>query len=121
MSTTPSHGSFGGTTWNLGDLGQGSSATLTVVVTVGPSAVLGTDIVTLTSAVLAADETLVNTGDDSATETTSIETQTDLAVSMTESVDPVVAGSGAGNLSYTVTVSNEGPRSRRSRTGRGRR
>ncbi|MCP4662904.1 MAG: DUF11 domain-containing protein [bacterium] len=33
----------------------------------------------------------------------------DLAVSMTESVDPVVAGSGTGNLTYTVTVTNHGP------------
>jgi len=33
----------------------------------------------------------------------------DLSLSQTESVDPVTAGSGAGNLTYVVTVANQGP------------
>ena len=35
--------------------------------------------------------------------------EVDLEVSVTESLDPVVAGSGAGNLVYVVTVTNNGP------------
>ena len=33
----------------------------------------------------------------------------DLAVTKTESADPVVAGSGAGNLVYLITLTNNGP------------
>ncbi len=33
----------------------------------------------------------------------------DLEVAVAESTDPVAAGSGAGNLTYTVTVTNNGP------------
>ena len=33
----------------------------------------------------------------------------DLEVTMSESIDPVVSGSGAGNLTYVVTVANNGP------------
>lgn len=36
-------------------------------------------------------------------------TQVDLRVTQTESRDPVVAGSGPGNLTYVVTVANAGP------------
>ena len=34
---------------------------------------------------------------------------TDLSVSVVESADPVLAGSGPANLTYTVTVTNNGP------------
>ena len=40
---------------------------------------------------------------------TNDDTSVDLAVTKTESVDPVEAGSGPGNLSYLVTVTNDGP------------
>ena len=40
---------------------------------------------------------------------TSDDDDVDLAVTTTESVDPVEAGSGAGNLTYIVTVTNNGP------------
>jgi len=33
----------------------------------------------------------------------------DLSLSQTESTDPATAGSGAGNLTYVVTVTNQGP------------
>lgn len=33
----------------------------------------------------------------------------DLSLSQTESADPVTAGSGTGNLTYVVTVTNQGP------------
>ena len=39
----------------------------------------------------------------------SIERAVDLSVSTSESIDPVIAGSGVENLTYVVTVSNSGP------------
>src|SRR5207237_159457 len=50
----------------------------------------------------------INTNDTS-TATTTISQTVDLQVTVAESVDPVSAGSGAGNLTYTVTVKNNGP------------
>ncbi len=41
--------------------------------------------------------------------TSTVQLPIDLAVSTAESVDPVTAGSGSGNLVYTVTVTNNGP------------
>ncbi|HSL82984.1 MAG TPA: hypothetical protein VLF66_09415 [Thermoanaerobaculia bacterium] len=38
---------------------------------------------------------------------TPVEVLIDLVVSKSESIDPVVAGSGAGNLTYVVTVLND--------------
>ncbi|MCB9436277.1 MAG: DUF11 domain-containing protein [Anaerolineales bacterium] len=96
-------------TWTVGNLANGASETLIVVLTVGPTAPLGTDIISDTATVTAVNETAINTGDDSATESTSISRQTDLMVTKVESADPVLAGSGVGNLTYIVTVTNNGP------------
>src|SRR5262249_14551655 len=43
------------------------------------------------------------------TQQTSITRNIDLTVTNTDSPDPVIAGSGTGNLVYTVTVTNNGP------------
>ncbi|MCP3938800.1 MAG: DUF11 domain-containing protein, partial [Actinomycetia bacterium] len=53
----------------------------------------------------------LNLGDDKTCTLTNddIAPTPDLAVAKTESVDPVIAGSGTGNLTHTVTVTNEGP------------
>jgi uncharacterized repeat protein (TIGR01451 family) len=108
-SVTPSQGSFASPTWTVGSLASGANATLTVVLTVGPSAAAGTDVVCDTATVTGANETLIATGDDADTECTSVVRQVDLQVSKSESADPVVAGSGVGNLTYVVTVANAGP------------
>jgi len=108
-SVTPSTGIWVSPTWTIPTLPSGDSETLTVVLTVGPSASEGVDVVADTAAIVSANETLINTGDDSATESTSVERQVDLAVTKADSVDPVVAGSGPGNLTHTVTVENYGP------------
>jgi uncharacterized repeat protein (TIGR01451 family) len=109
VSVTPSQGSFASPTWTVGALATGADATLTVVLTAGPSAATGTDTICDTATVTAANETRILTGDDTITECTSILRQVDLQLSKTESIDPVVAGSGAGNLTYVVTVHNDGP------------
>src|SRR5262249_9761966 len=56
-----------------------------------------------------ANGTLINTGDDSATRSTSVTRNVDLTVTKSASAASVVAGSGSGNLSYVVTVTNNGP------------
>ncbi len=108
-SITPSQGSFTDPTWTVGTLAPAASATLTVVLDIASSAVAGTDVICDTATVTGAAETLINTGDDSASECTSITRLVDIVVTKVESVDPVAAGSGVGNLTYTVTVANSGP------------
>jgi len=108
-SISPSVGSFSGTTWTVGDLAPGAGGTLTVILTVDASTAAGIDVISTSAAVASVGETLVNTGDDSASVATSVESPIDLVVNVAESIDPVVGGSGAGNLTYTVTVNNQGP------------
>jgi uncharacterized repeat protein (TIGR01451 family) len=66
-------------------------------------------VISNTASVTAVNQTDTNTSNNSATESTSIAGEVDLVVTKTESIDPVVAGSGAGNLTYVVTVTNNGP------------
>jgi uncharacterized repeat protein (TIGR01451 family) len=109
---TPSTGSYDGGTnvWTIPILVSGASATLTVNLTVAASAAAGTNVISDTATVTAADQSLINTGDDTATETTSVARTADLVVSKTGPVT-VVAGANGGvdNLSYTITVNNNGP------------
>ncbi len=107
-SATPSQGGYAVPAWTVGELPVGASATLTMVVTASADAADGST-VDSSAAVTAANEALVNTGDDADFESTTINREVDLAVAVTESVDPVVAGSGAGNLTHVVTVTNHGP------------
>src|SRR5262249_31675413 len=48
----------------------------------------------------------INTGDDSATQQTSVSRQADLAITNVDSPDPVSPGA---TLTYTITVTNSGP------------
>ncbi len=107
-SATPSQGSFAAGSWSVGDLAAGASATLTMVVTASADAADGST-VDSSAAVAAANEALVNTGDDTDSESTTINREVDLVVAVAESIDPVVAGSGAGNLVHIVTLTNNGP------------
>ena len=95
-------------TWTVGNLAVGASETLTIVMTVGDSTADGA-IVSDAATVTAANETLINTGDDSATENTTVQRRVDLQVSKLDTPDPVTAGSGPDNLTHTVTVTNAGP------------
>lgn len=93
--------------WSIPSLPSGDSETLTLTLTVGSSAVAGT--VTNTVQVSALDQTDTNSANDIATEDTTVSRQVDLGLTKTDAVDPITAGSGTGNLVYTVTVSNNGP------------
>lgn len=93
--------------WSVGDLDSGSSVALTITISVGSDAVAGTT--TNTAIVSAVNETEVSAANNTAVETTTVERQVDIAVSISENADPVTAGSGSGNLVHTVTVANNGP------------
>jgi len=114
-SVAPSTGATGGSspnfTWTGVDIAAGNSATLTVTLTAAASAVVATDSISDTATFTGSTggETITDTDDDSATESTSVAREVDITVTKTESIDPVVAGSGAGNLTYVVTAMNNGP------------
>src|SRR5207247_1214246 len=73
--------------------------------TVGAAAANGATVDT-TVTLISADQTLINTGDDSVTVSTTVQRQFGLQLNVAESADPVLAGN---NLVYTVTVHNTGP------------
>ncbi len=114
-SVTPSAGSFrtrGGPdgSWTIRDLAPGTSETLTVTLTVGPATAAGTDVISDTATLISSDPADANPANDSATEATSVDVpgHVDIEVTTVESTDPVVAGTGAGNLTYVVIARNVG-------------
>lgn len=76
----------------------------TLVVAVDPSVAAGT-IISNTATVASATSD-PNTGNESATATTTVATSADLSVTKSDTPDPVNAGA---NLTYTITVNNAGP------------
>ena len=93
--------------WNIGDLSSGATRDLTITVTVADTTTLTS--VSNVAAVSGVNETDPVPGNDSDTEVTTIQRVADIAVIKTDSSDPVVAGSGTGNLTYTITTTNNGP------------
>jgi uncharacterized repeat protein (TIGR01451 family) len=89
-------------TCNVGTLASGASATATVVLTAGAAAVPSVSV----TANVTATETDSNAANNSATATTAVNPAADLAVTKSDSPDPVVVGN---NVTYTVTVANNGP------------
>ncbi len=104
---TPSTGTWFDPGWLIGDMAPGAIETVEVVLTVDASAALGAEIET--TATVSMFETDTDPGSDSATETTTVDRKIDIGLSKSDSADPVTAGSGAGNLVYTVTATNNGP------------
>ncbi len=102
-SANPSQGSCdkseGPLTCDLGDLADGADAT--VVITVRPQ---NPGTITNTAAANA-EEGDPDTADNSASEQTTVDPSADLAVSKTDSPDPVLAGQ---TLTYTAAVTNNG-------------
>ncbi|HYD49095.1 MAG TPA: hypothetical protein VEB21_12140, partial [Terriglobales bacterium] len=92
---------------NIGDtvdLPVGGTVTYTVNATIAANA---TGMLSNTATVAAPGGTLdPNMGNNSATDTNALTPRADLSISKTDSVDPVIAGN---NLTYTVTVTNNGP------------
>jgi uncharacterized repeat protein (TIGR01451 family) len=102
--SNPGVGNTGNVNCTIATLAAAASAQFTLVVKVDSNTTTGTSISnTATASMTATDPT---TGNNSATATTLVNVQTDVAVVKTDSPDPVVAG---GNLTYSITVSNNGP------------
>ncbi|MCG8460753.1 MAG: right-handed parallel beta-helix repeat-containing protein, partial [Holophagales bacterium] len=108
-TTVSTGGTDGEWIWTVGTLAPGAGATLTVRLTVGASAVPGTDVISNTATVSHVDQSDIDSSNDSAIETTSIVESVDLKVSITESMDPALPFTGPGGFEYSVTVTNLGP------------
>jgi large repetitive protein len=105
VSVTPSQGTCSGgpiVTCSLGTLAIGASATFTLVVHVDPIAT-GTIFNTATVSSTTVDP---NPGNDTASAANTIVVSADVAVTKTDTPDPVPPG---GFLTYTITVTNTGP------------
>jgi uncharacterized repeat protein (TIGR01451 family) len=103
-SCTPPPGGSGGTvTCSIGTLPVGS-AVFSLSVTVDPSVPVGT--VLSNTATLTSTTPDPDTGDLTATETTTVGTSADLSVTKDDAADPVFPGD---DLAYTITVANAGP------------
>jgi uncharacterized repeat protein (TIGR01451 family) len=101
--TTPAVGANGTVSCSIASLGAGSAA-FNVTVAVDPALASGT-VLSNTATVTSATPD-PNTGNESDTETTTVNTSADLLLSKTDTPDPVNAGS---NLSYQITITNNGP------------
>ena len=103
--TTPAVGGTGTVSCSNPSFGVGS-AVFTLTVAVDPAVAAGTLLSnTVTATSTTADP---NAANNSATATTVVATSADLAVTKTDTPDPVNAGT---NLTYTITVANAGPSS----------
>ena len=92
----------GTVTCDIGSLPSGTSASVTVQVTVGPGV---TGSIT-NSASVTGSQTDSNSANNNATETTAVVVRADLSITKAGSPDPVVAGTA---LAYSITVTNSGP------------
>ena len=103
VSATSSQGvCSAGTSCELGTLNNGASTTITIVLTAVTAGNLSTTAATWGNI---ADP---NSANDTATVTVAVSGSADLAITMTDSPDPVKVGTIYG-LTYTVTVANNGP------------
>ncbi len=94
--------------WTIGDLDVGVSRTLTVVLTVAANA-SDTLVINNTASLSSVNETDSNANNNSQRVMTAVDRRVDIAVTKLNNINPVIAGSGAGNLVYTVTATNNGP------------
>jgi uncharacterized repeat protein (TIGR01451 family) len=99
-SVVASLGSFSGSTWTIGTLAVGESATLTITGEIDP-AYLGTDVVNGATLVSATP----NPGQTATSATSAVTRRADLSVRLTTPPE-VVAG---GPITFTIDVTNAGP------------
>ena len=94
--------------WTIGNLAAGASVTLTATLTVVASAA-DTLIVNNTASLLNVNETDSNLLNNRASANTNVDRQVDIAVTKAAAPMTVTAGSGVGNLIFTITTRNIGP------------
>src|SRR5262249_53222153 len=108
VSATSSQGAVsqvaGIVTGTLGTIVTGNSATVTLVFKTDANATGTTTVTNAASAFATTSDP--NVANNTGTATTTVNTSADLAVTKTDTPDPVVAGN---NLTYTITVTNNGP------------
>ncbi|PKQ69743.1 Ig-like domain-containing protein [Raineya orbicola] len=103
VSATPSQGTYNNVTgvWNVGSLGIGGSATLTIVATVNASGPY-----TNTATISTPDQNDPNTSNNTSSVTPTPVPQTNLGVTKTASNMTPPVGS---NITFTITANNAGP------------
>ena len=89
-------------TFTVGNLNSGSTATATIVVSVNDITIT----TVANTATVTSTETDSNNANNTSTTNTAVTPVADLRITKTDSVDPVIAG---GTMSYTLTVTNDGP------------
>src|SRR5438034_1225055 len=102
--TKPAAGSTGTVNCTTASFASGATATFTLGLQLSPAALDGSTITTTSPASSTTAD--ANTGNNSATATTTVRAEADLAVTKTDSPDPVRPG---GTLTYIIGVSNAGP------------
>ena len=105
---TPDQGVYNKGVWTLPSLPAGTTASLTVSLSVDPAANEGVEVITSTATLTGVTQTNIATAT-SVSDATSIITRSDLQVTNMGLNNPVTAGSGPLNLEYMVTVTNLGP------------
>lgn len=108
VSATPSQGTCsqaaGVVTCPLGAINNGANATVQIVVTPGAAAVPSIN----SSTSVTGTEADPSTANNTATQATTVQPVADLSITKTDAPDPLNVGS---NLTYTITVTNNGPNS----------
>ncbi|HSB09838.1 MAG TPA: HYR domain-containing protein [Blastocatellia bacterium] len=103
-TSAPAVGGTGNVVFSKATVASGEAAVFTMVVHVNTNTANGA---TITNSATAASATSDPTpGNNTGTATTTVQTQADLAVTKTDSPDPVVAGN---NLTYAINFTNNGP------------
>src|SRR5262249_34709523 len=103
-TTSPAVGGTGNVVFSKAQVVAGETAVFTIVVHVNANTASGA---TITNTAVAASATTDPTaGNSTSTTTATVQTQADLAVTKSDSPDPVIAGN---NITYTINFANNGP------------
>lgn len=106
---TPLTGTFADNRWSIPELASGQQTTLTLSLTVGGGTLPGEDVISSGASLLEVDQKDTDPADDDAFDRTAVSNVFDLSLTIAESVDPVLAGTGPGNLEYVISATNAGP------------
>ena len=105
--TDPSTGTFDPNTldWTVGTLAAGEFAVIRIDYDVAANAAVCTDCIDVTGGALMNPNSDPDSGNNLLSQKGSIDREFDLELTVVESIDPVLAGSGVGNLTHTFSLS----------------